>query len=137
MVADALNQRPYPSLNHLPSIPTELCEEFRRLEINVAMKKGNSMLFSMEVRPTLTKEIRVAQEIDPQLMRIKMEVQEGKALRFVIHEDEILRFHRVYVPTMDVLKRKLHEEGYSTPHSIHPGGTNCARTLSKLPGGAI
>jgi len=33
----------------------------------------------MEVRPTLTEEIRAIQEIDLELVRLKMEVLEGKA----------------------------------------------------------
>jgi len=57
----------------------ELFEEFRRLEINKAIWKGKSLLCGMEVRPSLIEVIQVAQEIDPQLVKIRMEVLEGKA----------------------------------------------------------
>jgi len=90
IVIDALSHRPYPTLNHLLSILTNLSKVFKRLEINVVVTKGNALLFMVEVRSTLAEEIRATQEIDRQLMRLKMEVLEDKALRYVIHEDETL-----------------------------------------------
>jgi len=58
VIVDALSHRPSPTLNHLLSIPIELCEEFKRLEINVTVRKGNDLLFAMKVQPTLIEEIR-------------------------------------------------------------------------------
>ena len=61
----------------------------------------------MEVWSIFTKEIRAAQEIDPQLVRLKMEVPEGNTPSFMIHEDGILKFYnRVCVLVVDVLKKK-------------------------------
>ena len=52
-----------------------------------------------------------------------MEVLEGKTPGLVMHEDQKLRFHnRVCVLTVDVLKRKILNEGHNTPHSMRPGG---------------
>jgi len=45
------------------------------------------MLYTMEVQPTLIKEIRVAHNTDLQLERIRDEVLVGKAPGFIIHED--------------------------------------------------
>ena len=51
VMADAVSCRPYPILNHLLSILMELCKEFKRLEINITVRKGKSILCAME--PTL------------------------------------------------------------------------------------
>ena len=62
-----------------------------------------------------------------------MEVQEGKALGFVIHEDGTLRFHnRVCVRKLDVLKRNILDEGHNTPHSVHPGGNKLYKGLKQI-----
>jgi len=42
----------------------------------------------MEVRPTLIEEICATQEVDLQLVRLKIEVLEGKASGLVIHIDK-------------------------------------------------
>jgi len=74
-------------------LPVDLCEEFRRLELNVVTPSAKSTLHVMEAQPTLIEEICVAQATDPQLERIKEEILVGKALGFVIHEDSTIRFH--------------------------------------------
>ena len=51
VMADAMSCRPYLTLNHLLSIPMELGKEFKRLEINIAIRKGKSLLYAIE--PTL------------------------------------------------------------------------------------
>ena len=86
----------------------------------------------MEVRPPLAEEIRAAQEIDPQLVRIKMELLKGKVPRFMAYEDGTLRFHnRACVPAMDVLKRKTLDKGHNTPHPMYPGGNKLYKGLKQ------
>ena len=55
-------------------------------------KETRSMLYTIEVQPTLIEEIRVVYNTDLQLDRIKTEVLAGKAPGFVIHEDGMPRF---------------------------------------------
>ena len=69
---DALSQRPYPSPNSLLALPMDLCEDFKKLEINMVTRETRSMLYTMEVQRTLTEEIQAIQSTDPQLDRIKM-----------------------------------------------------------------
>jgi len=132
VVADALSCRPYPTINRLLSIPTELCEEFNRMKINVAVRKGKYLLHATEVRPTLTEEIGATQEINPQLVRIRMELLEGKVPWFVIHEDGTLRFHnQVCILAVDALKENILQEGHNTLHSVHPGGKKLYKDLKQ------
>jgi len=128
-VADALSRRPYPALSCLLALPSELCEEFHKLELNVFTLISKPILCILEVQPTLIEEIRVAQTTDPQLERIREEILVGKAPGFVIHEDGTIRFHNhVCVPAVEAPKKKILDEGHNTPHSVHPGVINYIRT---------
>jgi len=61
------------------------------------------------------------------------EVLVGRALRFVIHEDSILRFHnRVCGPTVENLKKKMLDEGHNTPHSVHLRGNKLYKDLKQM-----
>ena len=57
MVANALNHKPYLTLNGMLALPRELCEEFKKLEINVVIRGIRPIHYTMEVQPTLIKEI--------------------------------------------------------------------------------
>jgi len=62
------------------------------------------------------------------LERIREELLPGKAPRFAIHEDGIVRFHnRVCVLAVEVIKEKNLDEEHNTSHSVHPGETSCTR----------
>jgi len=80
----------------------------------------------------LIEEIQATQEVNPQLVRLKMIVLEGKELGFVIHEDRTLRFHNwVRVPAVDVLKSKILDEGHNTPHYVQPNGNKLYKDLKQ------
>ena len=92
------------------------------VKLIIIMKVTKSMLYVMEVQPTLIKEICVTQATDPQPERIREEMLEGKAPGFMIHENSTIRFHnRVCVPAVEEPKKKILDEGHNTPHSVHPG----------------
>ena len=87
VVADALSRQSYPALSCLLALPSDLCEEFRKLELNVITLRSKPTLCTLEVHPTFIEKIRVVQATDPQLERIMEEILVGKAPGFVIHED--------------------------------------------------
>ena len=63
---------------------------------------------------------------------IKTEVAAGKAPGFVIHEDGTLRFqNRIRITTIEELKSKILDEGYNTPHSVHPAGNKLYKDLKR------
>jgi len=47
--ADALSHRSYPTLNSLLELAKELCEAFKKLEINVVMREIRPIHYTMEV----------------------------------------------------------------------------------------
>jgi len=56
----------------------------------------------------------------------------GKALGFVIHEDDTIRFHNwVRVPAVEALKKKILDEDHNTPHSVYPRGTKLYKDLKQ------
>jgi len=84
------------------------------------------------VQPTLTEEIRVAHEIDPQLMKIKIEVLDRKAPGLVIHDDGTSRFHNlVCVPLVDEFKRKSWMRVTTLPNQCILDARNDTRTSNK------
>jgi len=122
--------QPYLALSCLLALPSELCEEFHKLELNVITRRSKSILCALEVQPTLIEEIRVAQTTDLQLQQIREEILVGKALGFVIHEDGTVRFHNcVCIPAVEALKKKILDKGHNAPHSLHPGGNKLYREL--------
>ena len=75
-------------------------------------------------------EIRLNQESDPELQRIKQNLEKGKSLGFVVHEDGTLRFqNRLCVPKNEELRKLILEEAHNTRYSVHPGGTKMYRDL--------
>ena len=54
----------------------------------------------------------------------------GKALEFVIHEDGTIQFHNwVCIPAVEALKKKIPDEGDSTPHSMQLRGNKLYKDL--------
>ena len=64
VVADALSRRSYLALSCLLALPNELCEEFRKLELNIITPRAKPMLCALKSQSTLTEEIRVAHAMD-------------------------------------------------------------------------
>ena len=70
------------------------------------------------------------QESDPELQRIKQNLEKGKSPKFVVHEDGTLRFqNRLCVPKNEELRKQILEEAHNTHCSVHPGGTKMYRDL--------
>ena len=70
------------------------------------------------------------QESDPELQRIKQNLEKGKSPGFVVHEDGTLRFqNRLCVPKNGELRKQILEEAHNTRYSVHPGGTKMYRDL--------
>jgi len=128
-VADALIRRPCLALSCSLALPSKLCEEFHKLELNVITPRSKLIPCTLEVQPTLIEEIRVAQTTDPQLKRIREEILVGEAPGFVVQEDGATRFHnRVCVPAVEAHKKKILDEGHNTLIQYTLGIINCIRT---------
>jgi len=64
-VADALSRRPYITVNNVLALLKDFCEDFKKLELNIVTRETRSVLYTIEVQPTLTEEIRAPQRTNP------------------------------------------------------------------------
>ena len=77
-------------------------------------------------------EIRLNQECDFELQRIKQNLEKGKSPGFVIHEDGTLRFqNRLCVPQNEGLRKQILKEAHNIRYSVHLRGTKMYRDLKQ------
>ena len=74
VVADALSRKVSGSLAYIQTIRLPLMVELRDLGVDLSMDYSGTLLASFQVRPLLVDRIREAQFVDPQLMKIRGEV---------------------------------------------------------------
>ncbi|KAL5578005.1 hypothetical protein UlMin_019704 [Ulmus minor] len=76
--------------------------------------------------------IKGAQELDPQLMRLKERVLEGKDADFSVSTYGILHCKgRLCIPDDAQFKDQLLSEAHATPYSVHPGATKMYQDLKE------
>ncbi|KAL5579838.1 hypothetical protein UlMin_012280 [Ulmus minor] len=76
--------------------------------------------------------IKGAQELDPQLLKWKEQVLEGKNVEFSVTTDGILHYRgRLCIPDDAELKEQLLSEAHATPYSVHPGATKMYQDLKE------
>ena len=74
--------------------------------------------------------VKVAQQRDPQLQKIRFEVKQGQSWDFMIDSESTLRLStRLCVPDVDELRKEIMEEAHFSTYSIHPGSTKIYHDL--------
>jgi hypothetical protein len=104
VVADALSCKSYVNGLTAGELPEELCEQFKRLRLEIVPE---GFLASLEVQPTLMDKIKEAQKIDKEIEEIKSKMLEGKAKGFREDEQWIVWFEKHVCVTQDTELRKL------------------------------
>jgi hypothetical protein len=125
VVADALSQRSH--ANHLivKSIPSELCDEFAKLQLVT-----NTEVIEMEVGSSLLQEIRKGQLEDEKIQEIKHNINEEKSPGFLKDDEGVLWYKgMIYVSNVKELKDKILHEAHKSAYSIHPGGNKMYHDL--------
>ncbi|KAL5563362.1 hypothetical protein UlMin_033109 [Ulmus minor] len=88
--------------------------------------KANCVADALSRKPTATG----AQEQEPQLLKWKEQVLEGKNVEFSVTTDGILHYRgRLCIPDDAELKEQLLSEAHATPYSVHPGATKMYQDL--------
>ncbi|XP_074271316.1 uncharacterized protein LOC141595249 [Silene latifolia] len=93
VVADALSRKPFPTLNVLTVKQPCIQDDMERLDTQMVVGDLTGYMANLEIRPTLSDEIKETQRTDPQLEKIQNDVQKGKAYGFIIQEDGSLCYH--------------------------------------------
>ena len=89
-------------------------------------------LVNLTVQPTILDGMKRAQTHDPDLVKFREDILEGKETSFVLSEDEILHLDgRLYVPNDEDMRKQILFEAHDTPYSVHPGATKIYQGLKE------
>ena len=110
VVADALSRRPRSSLSHMRSGYLPLLVDLRALGVILEAEDSGSSLATYHVRPLLVDHILAGQSQDPQMIKLKEEIEKGKKVEFQIRDDGMtVKGQRMCVPEYGELKRDIME----------------------------
>ena len=124
VVADALSLKTSGFSTALSTTQKHIINDLERLGVEVVIGDSQSYLASLSVQPTLIEKIKASQGCDTQLMKIIDKVRAGNKLKFIISNDNVLRFgDRLCVPNDSVIKREILEEAHHSPCIVHPSST--------------
>ncbi|XP_071683185.1 uncharacterized protein [Lolium perenne] len=123
VVADALSRRVYVNGITAGELPSDLCELFKDLRLEIVPK---GYLASMEVVPTVLDRITEAQKGDDEIDEIKENMEKGKPEGFRLDEQGTLWFEkRLCVPNDPEIRKLIFQEAHDSPYSIHPDCPDC------------
>ena len=132
VVADALSRRPESSLSHMRSGYLPLLVDLRALGVILEVEDSGALLATFHVRPLLVDQILEGQSQDPQMIKLKEEIEKGKKAEFQIRDDDmIVKGQRMCVPEYGELKRDIMEEAHSSAYAMHAGSTKMYKTLKE------
>ena len=132
VVEDALSRRPESSLSHMRSGYLPLLVDLNALGVILEAEDSGALLSTFNVRPLLVDQILVGQSQDPQMIKLKEEIEKGKKAEFQIRDDDmIVKGQRMYVPEYGELKRDIMEEAHSSAYAMYPGSTKMYKTLKE------
>ena len=132
VVADALSRRPESSLSHMRLGYLPLLVDRRALGVILEVEDSRALLATFHVRPLLVDQILAGQSQDPQMIKLKEEIEKGKKAEFQIRDDGVIvKGQRICVPEYGELKRDIMEEAHSSTYAMHPGSTKMYRTLKE------
>ena len=119
-VAYTLSRKSSASLSVITEWVPQLRVEISNFELELIIGRLSSLILA----PTILEDIGTKQDQDPELLKIKKEVQEGKSMDFCINDTWVLLFRSwLCVPNVDYMRKQLMLEAHATPYAMHPGST--------------
>src|SRR5688500_3190928 len=119
MVADALSRKS--QVNMMVAYPMlyELAKECDRLNLRFL---NNMRGVTIELEPTLEREIKEAQKNDEKISEIRQLILEGRGKDFREDAKGVVWFKdRLCVPNVQSIRELILKEAHETAYSIHPG----------------
>jgi hypothetical protein len=99
-------------------MPYELAKEFDRLSLRYM---NNMQGVTVELEPTLEREIKEAQKNDEKISEIRQLILEGRGKDFREDAEGVVWFmDRLCVPNVQSIRELTLKEAYETAYSIHP-----------------
>ena len=90
VVADALSWQPESSLSHMRTCYLPLLVDLRALGVILEVEHSGALLATFHVRPFLMDQILAGQWQDPQIIKLKEEIEKGKKAEFQIRDDGMI-----------------------------------------------
>jgi hypothetical protein len=131
VVADALSRKVHCSHLELEPVSEPLCEEMRRLNLEV-VQQGN--LYALAAESNLNDRIVTAQRNDEDLQIIKQKLAEGdpKYTCFQKDHQDVIWFGKcLVVPVDPEIKKIILDEAHKSKFSIHPGSTKMYQDMKQ------
>ncbi|GKV25054.1 hypothetical protein SLEP1_g34559 [Rubroshorea leprosula] len=131
-VANALSRKSSGTASSILATQKELLEDLVKLDVELRMDSITAYLAALSAQPALIDIIKLAQQKDPFLQRMKEKVRAGEPhmQEFRISDDEILWFgNRLCVPRDHALRHEIMGDAHYTSYTIHPSSTKMYRDL--------
>ncbi|KAH9679701.1 Endonuclease [Citrus sinensis] len=130
VVVVALSRKSSSSIAHLRVKYVPLLIELRSLGVELNAENCGALIANFRVRSTLIDKVHQMQVHDPQLMKLKEDVQKGLRTNFTVRGDGVLVMgNRLCVPDIKDLKEVIMEEVPCSVYVMHPGSMKMYRTL--------
>ena len=127
-VADALSRKEEVRLMSIQTMHLELQKEINALELEILV----GSLANMTIQPTIFDGMKGAQTLDPDLVRIRKDILEGKESAFAFSDDGILHLDgRLYVLDDEDVRKHILSEVDDTRYSVHPRATKMYQGLKE------
>jgi hypothetical protein len=129
VVADALSRKSQVNMMIAHLMPYELAKEFDRLSLRFL----NSMRgVTVELEPTLEREIKEAQKNDEKINEIRQLILEGRGKDFREDVEGVVWFKdHLCVPNVQSIQELILKEAHESAYSIHPGSEKMYQDLKK------
>ena len=128
VVADALSRRPMSSISHLRAMHLPRLKELRSLRVRLEVTDSGALLATFHVRPILRDMIRELQIQDPQIVKLRGEVESGQRGYLSLREDgTVVMGQKLCVSD----GTEIMEEAHSSAYAMHPGSTKMYHTLEE------
>ena len=106
VVADALSRRPMSSISHLRVVHLPRLIELRSLGVRLELTDSGALLATFQVCPVVIERIRELQIQDPQIVKLRGEVESGQRGGLSLREDGIVVMgQRLCVPDVGDVSR--------------------------------
>jgi hypothetical protein len=110
-------------------MPYELAKEFDRLSLGFL---NSTQGVTVELEPTLEREIKEGQKDDENINKIRQLILEGRGKDFREDEEGVIWFKdRLCVPDLKPIRELILKEAHEIAYSIHPGSEKMYQDLKR------
>jgi hypothetical protein len=129
VVADALSRKSQVNMMVTYPMSYELAKEFDRLSLGFL---NSTQGVTVELEPTLEREIKEGQKDDENINKIRQLILEGRGKDFREDEERVIWFKdRLCVPDIKPIRELILKEAHETAYTIHPGSEKMYQDLKR------